>query len=41
MTPHDEWDYDGVNEKVLVDVNIDGRQHKALVQLTGMASATQ
>mgnify|MGYP000449937290 CR=1 FL=1 len=20
MTPHDEWDYDGVNEMILVDV---------------------
>ncbi len=31
LTPHDEWDYDGVNENILVSLNIDGQQHKALV----------
>ena len=31
MTPHDEWDYDGVNENVLTDLNINGKEHKALV----------
>ena len=31
MTPHDEWDYDGINENVLVDLNVGGRMHKALV----------
>src|SRR5690554_2733592 len=31
MTPHDEWDYDGVNENVLVDLEIDGDMRKALV----------
>ena len=31
MTPHDEWDYDGVNEMILTDVNVDGKDHKALV----------
>ncbi|MFL5293410.1 MAG: methanol/ethanol family PQQ-dependent dehydrogenase [Myxococcales bacterium] len=31
MTPHDEWDYDGVNEMVLADLNINGKQTKALV----------
>ena len=31
MTPHDEWDYDGVNENVLVDLEVDGRMRKALV----------
>jgi len=25
MTPHDEWDYDGVNEMVLLDVNKGGK----------------
>ena len=24
MTPHDEWDYDGVNEMVLFEAEIDG-----------------
>nr|WP_293625054.1 methanol/ethanol family PQQ-dependent dehydrogenase [Salinisphaera sp.] len=31
MTPHDEWDYDGVNEKILVDQEIDGKQRKLVV----------
>ena len=28
MTPHDEWDYDGVNEMILTDQTIDGRARK-------------
>jgi PQQ-dependent dehydrogenase (methanol/ethanol family) len=31
MTPHDEWDYDGVNEMILVDMKVKGQQRKALV----------
>jgi len=31
MTPHDEWDYDGVNENVLVDIEVDGEMRPALV----------
>ena len=31
MTPHDEWDYDGVNEMILVDKEIDGQERKLLV----------
>ena len=31
MTPHDEWDYDGVNEMILADQNIGGTNHKTLV----------
>jgi len=31
MTPHDEWDYDGVNEMVLADLTIAGKPVKALV----------
>jgi len=31
MTPHDEWDYDGVNEMVLSDLTIGGKPRKALV----------
>ncbi|HEU4661778.1 MAG TPA: lanthanide-dependent methanol dehydrogenase XoxF5 [Pseudolabrys sp.] len=31
MTPHDEWDYDGVNEMILADVTVNGKAHKALV----------
>jgi len=30
MTPHDEWDYDGINEMILTDQNIGGKEHKAL-----------
>src|SRR5579871_5333438 len=30
MTPHDEWDYDGVNEMPLVDLTIKGKQVPAL-----------
>lgn len=31
MTPHDEWDYDGVNEMILADLEIDGEMRKTLV----------
>jgi PQQ-dependent dehydrogenase (methanol/ethanol family) len=31
MTPHDEWDYDGINEMILVDKEIDGQDRKLLV----------
>jgi PQQ-dependent dehydrogenase (methanol/ethanol family) len=31
MTPHDEWDFDGVNEMVLADINVKGQPTKALV----------
>ncbi|MEM1383495.1 MAG: methanol/ethanol family PQQ-dependent dehydrogenase [Pseudomonadota bacterium] len=31
MTPHDEWDYDGVNENILADIEIDGEMRKTLV----------
>jgi alcohol dehydrogenase (cytochrome c) len=31
MTPHDEWDYDGVNEMILVDQEINGQPRKMLV----------
>ncbi|MCO5064473.1 MAG: methanol/ethanol family PQQ-dependent dehydrogenase [Rhizobiaceae bacterium] len=32
MTPHDEWDYDGVNEMMLVDgMDIGGAKHNVLV----------
>lgn len=30
MTPHDEWDYDGVNEMILSDQQIDGQNRKLL-----------
>ncbi|WP_137113851.1 methanol/ethanol family PQQ-dependent dehydrogenase [Mesorhizobium sp. GR13] len=32
MTPHDEWDYDGVNEMMLVDgMEVNGAKHNVLV----------
>ena len=31
MTPHDQWDYDGVNEMILADQNIGGQNRKTLV----------
>jgi PQQ-dependent dehydrogenase (methanol/ethanol family) len=31
MTPHDEWDYDGINEMILADIPVKGRERKALV----------
>jgi lanthanide-dependent methanol dehydrogenase len=31
MTPYDEWDFDGINEMVLADINVKGKPTKALV----------
>jgi len=31
MTPHDEWDFDGINEMILADIKVKGQDHKALV----------
>ncbi|HKM62150.1 MAG TPA: lanthanide-dependent methanol dehydrogenase XoxF5 [Acidisphaera sp.] len=31
MTPHDEWDYDGINEMILADITVGGKQVPALV----------
>jgi lanthanide-dependent methanol dehydrogenase len=30
MTPHDEWDYDGVNEMILTDQEVGGKMRKLL-----------
>lgn len=30
-TPHDEWDYDGVNENILADIPFKGKMRKVLV----------
>ncbi|MDZ4096412.1 MAG: methanol/ethanol family PQQ-dependent dehydrogenase [Paracoccaceae bacterium] len=30
MTPHDEWDFDGINEMILTDQEIDGKPRKIL-----------
>ena len=29
-TPHDEWDFDGINENILADIEIDGKTRKIL-----------
>lgn len=31
MTPHDAWDYDGINESVLVDLDFEGKVQKVLM----------
>jgi glucose dehydrogenase len=31
VTPHDEWDYDGINEMILADINVGGQARKVLV----------
>ncbi|MCP3869288.1 MAG: methanol/ethanol family PQQ-dependent dehydrogenase [Gammaproteobacteria bacterium] len=31
MTPHDEWDYDGINEMILADKEVKGKMRKVLV----------
>ncbi len=31
MTPHDEWDYDGVNEMILADIEIGGEMRNVVV----------
>ena len=31
MTPFDEWDFDGINEMILADINVHGKPTKALV----------
>ncbi|MFG6448946.1 methanol/ethanol family PQQ-dependent dehydrogenase [Roseateles sp. BYS180W] len=31
MTPFDEWDFDGINEMILADINVKGKPRKTLV----------
>jgi PQQ-dependent dehydrogenase (methanol/ethanol family) len=31
MTPHDEWDFDGINEVILADVDVKGKKRKVAV----------
>ena len=31
MTPFDEWDFDGINEMILADIDVKGKATKALV----------
>lgn len=39
FTPHDQWDYDGVNENVLIDVTFQGQRRKALMHFDRNAFA--
>ena len=39
FTPHDQWDYDGVNENVLLDVTFEGKPRKVLVHFDRNAFA--
>ncbi|MDQ2736189.1 MAG: PQQ-dependent dehydrogenase, methanol/ethanol family [Pseudomonadota bacterium] len=39
FTPHDQWDYDGVNENVLLDLVFDGKPRKVLVHFDRNAFA--
>ena len=42
MTPHDEWDYDGVNEMILVDIPVKGKDSaRCSSTSTATASATR
>ncbi len=41
MTPFDEWDYDGINEPILADIDVGGAKRKvARLTSTVTASAT-
>jgi PQQ-dependent dehydrogenase (methanol/ethanol family) len=39
FTPHDQWDYDGVNENVLLDITFEGKPRKVLVHFDRNAFA--
>ena len=39
MTPHDEWDYDGVNEMILADLPMNGKKCRQSSISTAMVSA--
>jgi len=39
FTPHDQWDYDGVNENVLLDISFNGKPRKVLVHFDRNAFA--
>jgi lanthanide-dependent methanol dehydrogenase len=41
MTPHDEWDYDGVNEMILVDIESRVRSARRSCTSTATASPTR
>jgi lanthanide-dependent methanol dehydrogenase len=39
FTPHDQWDYDGVNENILLDITWQGKPRKALMHFDRNAYA--
>ena len=39
MTPFDQWDYDGVNENILTDMDIDGKKRQS-AHATSTATAS-
>ncbi len=39
-TPFDQWDYDGINEPILVDLTIDGKEVPSVVQFDRNALPT-
>jgi glucose dehydrogenase len=39
MTPFDEWDYDGINEPILADVDVKGEKRKVEVQTSDRIAA--
>ena len=39
FTPHDQWDYDGVNENLLLDLTFEGKPRKVLVHFDRNAFA--
>jgi alcohol dehydrogenase (cytochrome c) len=39
FTPHDQWDYDGVNENILLDIDFNGKPRKVLVHFDRNAFA--
>src|SRR5581483_11700870 len=39
FTPHDEWDYDGINENMLLDATIEGKPRKVVVHFDRNAFA--
>ncbi len=41
MTPFDEWDYDGVNEMILADINVRVSRAKRWCTSTATVSATR
>ena len=41
MTPHDEWDFDGVNEMILADIDVKGKPTRRSCTSIATASATR